>query len=315
MKQSCSELARGEQMAGTAPPATAWLVIEQPGPWGPQALTESGLDPELGQFLTDLTPEYGIRVVLVRHPDRPEREHDGRHHVWVARVSANDALLRHAVLDDLAELFEWDYAAMAIGYLPQVGEIDTHPLLLVCAHGRRDACCAVHGRTLLGAMYDLATPEQRNRIWESSHIAGHRFAPVTLTLPSGSVHGRITPDQAPEFLHRAMHGQILAECFRGRTCYPAPFQAAGAHIRALVDADDAAQLDVLRVVAGKAVPAHPTAALFEQEVTAEVRHQDGRAWRVTMHEQTLPEPRPESCGADPTPAVYWAVVDVVQTHD
>ncbi len=314
MKQTCSELAANEQLAGTAPPATAWLIIEQPGPWGPQALVESGLDPELGAFLSELTPEYGVRVLLVRHVDRPERGHDGRHNVWVARVSAAGALLRHVVLDDLKELLGWDYAAMAIGYLPEVGEIETHPLLLVCAHGRRDACCAVHGRAFLAGVLDAATPEERARVWESSHIAGHRFAPVTLSLPFGAVHGRVPADDAAEFLGRTMRGEIMPAYFRGRTCYPAPFQAAGAYVRNQLGVNEAAQLDVLRVVAGKAVPAHPTAALFETEVTSEVRHTDGRAWRLTIRQEELPEPRPESCGDEPTTAMVWRVVDMVQTR-
>lgn len=314
MNASCSEMARTEQLAGTAPPATAWLIIEQPGAWGPQALTESGLDAELGAFLADLTPEYGIRVLLVRHVDRPDRTHDGKHNVWVARVSASGPLLRHVVLDDLAVLKDWDYAAMAIGYLPEVGAIETTPLLLVCAHGRRDVCCAVAGRSFLTAVLEAASPEQRPRIWESSHIAGHRFAPVSLSLPFGAVHGRMAVDAAPEFLQRAMNGQIMPEYFRGRTCYPAPFQAAGAYVRNEIGLADAGQLDVQRVVAGKAVPAHPTAALFETEATAEVRHQDGRVWRLTVRQTELPEPRPESCGAEPTAAIEWRVVSMEQTR-
>ena len=306
---TCSILAANETMAGTAPPATAWLVIEQPGPWGPQALTESRLDPELGAFLGTLTDEYGIRVLLARHPDRPDT---GSHVVWLARVTANETLLRRVELDDLSALRDWDYAAMAIGYLPEVGEIDTHPLLLVCAHGRRDACCAVHGRSLLAALLDASSPEQRSRVWECSHIGGHRFAPVTLALPSGAVHGRITPDEAPEFLRRAMSGQILASRFRGRTCYPAPFQAAGAYVREANGLDDAADLHVLRVAAGKAVPAHPTAAIFESEATAEVRTSDGRTWRVTLEER--PTERVESCGAEPVAGFSWQVTDVVQLH-
>lgn len=312
MNQPCSLWAQNEQLAGTAPAATAWLIIEQPGPWGPQALTESGLDAELGAYLTELTPEYGIRVALVRHPDRPDRGHDGKHHVWVARVSAGAPMLRHVVLDDLTQLKDWDYAAMAIGYLPEVGEIETEPLLLVCAHGRRDACCAVHGRAFLGAVLDSASQEQRARVWESSHIAGHRFAPVALTLPVGVVHGRMGTDVAPEFLQRAMESQIMPEYFRGRTCYPAPFQAAGAYVRNEIGLADPGQLDVQRVVGGTAVPAHPTAALFETEATAEVRHQDGRAWRLTIRQTELPELRPESCGAEPTVATEWRVVSMEQ---
>lgn len=299
-------------MAGTAPAATAWLVLEQPGPWGAAALTESDLDPELGAFLTAVTGEFGVRVLLVRHPDRPQRDHDGRSNVWVARVASGNPQLRHAVLDDVSEIADWDFAAMAIGYLPEVGEITTDPLLLICAHGRRDACCAVSGRALLSAVYETATAAERSRIWESSHIAGHRFAPVSLALPYGAVHGRVSVEEADAFLAASMHGEVLPHRFRGRTCYPAPFQAAGAVVRQSLGTSSAGDLDVLRVVGGHAVPAHPTAALFDEEVTAEVRHADGRAWRVRLRE--VPVERVESCGAAPVSASSWEVIDLVQSR-
>lgn len=310
MTASCSDRANGEPLAGTAPPATAWLIFEQPGPWGHDALLESDLDVELGTFLATLTPEYGIRVALARHVDRPERDDDGLRHLWFARVTSTGAELRHVVLSDVSVLLDLDYAAMAIGYLPELGEVDDHPLLLVCTHGRRDACCAVHGRSLLTAVLAAADPAQRPHIWECSHIGGHRFAPSTLTLPSGAVHGRVTPSEAPDFLVRTMHGEVLPERFRGRTCYPAPFQAAGAYIRRVMDVDAASELDVQRVVAGKAVPAHPTTSMFETLARAEVRAQDGRVWRVLVEEHETT--RVESCGADEVPGVIWEVVDCVQ---
>ena len=310
MNATCSELARDEEMAGTAPAATAWLILEQPGPWGPDALNESGLEPELGAFLATLTPEYGIRVALARHVDRPEREDDGRRNVWLARVTSSDMQLRHTVMTDTTELLELDYAAMAIGYLPEIGEIESHPLLLVCTHGRRDACCAVHGRSLLTALLEGADDVQRNHIWECSHIGGHRFAPSTLTLPSGAVHGRVGPDEARDFLQRTMVDEVLPSRFRGRTCYPAPFQVAGAYVRRVMDVDAATELDVQRVVAGKAVPAHPTAAIFETVARAEVKAQDGRVWRLLVEQHEVD--RIESCGAEPTVGTTWQVVDCEQ---
>ena len=39
---------RGDPLAGTASPALGFLLIEQPGPWGRLALTDSRLDPEWG---------------------------------------------------------------------------------------------------------------------------------------------------------------------------------------------------------------------------------------------------------------------------
>ena len=39
---------RGDPLAGTAAPAAGYLLVEQPGGWGRQALTSSRLDPAVG---------------------------------------------------------------------------------------------------------------------------------------------------------------------------------------------------------------------------------------------------------------------------
>jgi hypothetical protein len=37
----------------------------------------------------------------------------------------------------------------------------------------------------------------------------------------------------------------------------------------------------------------------------EVRHEDGRAWRVRVREQPLDRPRRESCGREQVPGTAW----------
>jgi hypothetical protein len=56
------------------------------------------------------------------------------------------------------------------------------PEVLVCGHGRRDACCGRWG-TLLHA--ELAARDHGARTWRCSHTGGHRFAPTAITLPDG----------------------------------------------------------------------------------------------------------------------------------
>jgi hypothetical protein len=49
--QSCSaiSLALGEPLVATAPKASAWLLVEQPGPWGARALVESRFPRQVGE--------------------------------------------------------------------------------------------------------------------------------------------------------------------------------------------------------------------------------------------------------------------------
>ena len=56
----------------------------------------------------------------------------------------------------------------------EVGDEVAGPIVLVCAHGRRDACCARLGPPLFDALAPHCPPDA---LWQSSHLGGHRFAP------------------------------------------------------------------------------------------------------------------------------------------
>ena len=51
----CSDgsLEVAEPLAGTSSHAVAWVALEQDGPWGPRALTDSHLDPVVGRRLDE----------------------------------------------------------------------------------------------------------------------------------------------------------------------------------------------------------------------------------------------------------------------
>ncbi len=305
---SLESTAAAEPLSGTAPYARAWIVVESAGPWGREAVADSHLPAAVRENLMT-AKAAGVSVLLARHPDRPERAGKQDLNVWVARSVAGGMLLRHGLLSDLTPLAAWDMAAIAAGSLPALGAVTRDPLLLVCTHGKRDRCCAVNGRALLTSLLATATPEQRGRIWECSHIGGHRFAPVTLSLPSGAVHGRLDTTDAAELLERHESGRVLIGHLRGRSGFLAPCQAADGAVRSLAGVDSVDDLDVLRVVDGRVVPA--SGDVVEVDVAhTEVRHLDGRAWRVVVERVPLDRPRAESCGAEPVAGAAWIVSSV-----
>lgn len=305
---SLESRAVAEPLTGTAPYARAWIIIESPGPWGRDALSDSRLPAPVRDNMLE-AKRAGVSVLLARHPDRPERSGQQALNVWVARSMAGGLLLRHGLLSDLTPLAAWDMAAIGDGSLPALGSVTREPLLLVCTHGKRDRCCAVNGRALLTSLLEAATPEQRARIWECSHIGGHRFAPVTLSLPSGAVHGRIDTADAADLLLHHESGRVLIGNLRGRSGFLAPCQSAAGAVRALTGTDGVDDLDVLRVVDGRAVPA--SGGVVELDVAqTEVRHLDGRAWRVDVERVPLDRPRAESCGAEPVAGAAWVARSV-----
>ena len=305
---ACSEssLTIQEPLAGTAPTVQCWIVLEQPGPWGRPALADSRLDPQIGRALQASMQGTGTRVILARHDAR--RRLDGPRRLWIAHAAPGTAVLRTGELDDLRELLGWNLATMAAGSLPEFGRIVDDPVLFVCTHSKRDACCALKGRDLLDRARRLVPETAQDRLWECSHLGGHRFAPTALCLPSGAVYGRLTAPGAASILEYGSPGVAL-DCYRGRSSLPAPMQAAEARVRAQADAA-ADALDVLWVRGERAIPVPPGDALAGiASMLAEVRHPDGRAWRVTVRQEPLAGPRPESCGGEPVLGHCWRALD------
>ena len=289
---SCSALsaALDEPMGGTAPYAVGWLAVEQPGPWGRKALTDSRLDVDLGVRLDRACAAVGVRPALVRRPGRDPLPTPPGRTVLAAHTTPGDSWLYSARVEDVGAL-EWEAlaAAVAAGDADAVrrllpGASPSPPHLLVCSNGRRDVCCALQGRPVALAAA-VAAPD---RVWEATHLGGHRFAPTAAVLPTGMVHGRLDAEAAVAVLDAADRGEVVVESARGRTTWSAPGQAAELAVRRATGEQSA---DALRIT--------------EDDAGWLVTHADGRAWRVGVAEQTARTSRPESCGKDAAPLRSW----------
>ncbi|WP_367128206.1 sucrase ferredoxin [Saccharothrix sp. HUAS TT1] len=274
-----------EPQAGTAATAAAWICLEQPGPWGRDALVESRLDPALGAELARRAAATGVRVLLIRRPGRhADTHHDAPRRAYLAVTAPGRSRLERADLADPADLLDLDFAALAAGAPTGLGSPVAGPLLLVCANSRRDVCCALRGRPLAEHLA-AARPDA---VWECTHTGGHRFAPTGVLLPTGYTYGRLDPDFAARLLDHAAAGRVVTERCRGRSTHDAHGQVAELAVRDLTGE----RRDVLTVRGDT------------------VHHADGRAWRVTVTARELPLTRPPSCGAEPTPATELRATDV-----
>ena len=318
MSAACSagSLAASEPLAGTASVAQSWVVIEQPGPWGRQALTDSHLDPLIGESLVAASADSGTTVLLARHPDRLERDNmsgpgAATRNVWVAHTAPGHTRMRHGMTADLSEIASWDFHAIANGSLPSFGSATKDSLLLICTHSGRDQCCAVLGRRLMGETMDRLERHERATVWEASHIGGHRFAPTALSLPSGTVYGRLDLDDVLRIRADDEQRILSTRNYRGRSAFPQPLQVAEIAIREATQILDRDVLDVLWVTAGRAVPFAPRQPLPDTSaLQVEVRHVDGRAWQVTVRRESLATRRAESCGKEELDAHVWRAAGV-----
>jgi hypothetical protein len=271
-----------EPLAATAATAATWLLVEQAGPWGAKALTESHLDSELGRALDLAAAGTGVRVALIRRPGRHADCLPGaRHEVIVAHTAPGRSWIRRETVADPAELLRLDFAALGSGHHNDFGiEHAGGPIALVCTNGRRDRCCALLGRPLAAELAAAGHSE----VWEVTHLGGHRFSPTMLVLPYGYAYGRLTGTAAKDVLASTAAGHMVPEWSRGRSFWDRPGQAAEQAVRELTGETLAEVLTVDQ----------PSRAGDGWLVA--VRHDDGRAWEVEVVEGVSEPARPESCG-------------------
>lgn len=279
-----------EPLAGTSAVARSWLAVEQPGPWGHDALSASHLDHGVAKELAALSAGTGVRIVLIRRPgSHPDRHRPVPRTVYLAHTAPGRTWLERTTIVDPKELLDLDFTRAGAGEPGLLGTPVSDRLLLVCTNGRRDVCCALRGRPIAA---ELAA-SHGDQVWECTHIGGHRFAPTAVLLPTGYSYGRLTTEFGARLL---AEGPVRTNC-RGRSSWPAAGQVA----ELAVHQSNALTPDEVTVTAVDALP--------EGGWLVTVTHVDGRTWRVAVTEQEAP-PRPASCGATPKPAVSMTAVSV-----
>ena len=219
----CRQQSLAEPLYGTAAQVRRWIVLEDCSRWGPKPPVDSDLPEFAVAWLKRCAAADDARIQLVR---RPGGARDSRRRLIIVDSAEIDEQRRAVELDvELDELPSIDPDALLARGGPTFA-----PLWLVCTHGTRDRCCAKWGMPLWRALH--ACDGGRGRVWQSSHIGGHRFAPTAVSLPHGIAWGRVELDRASE-LHAAVErGELaLLDCLRGRSCHPPAVQAAECLLR------------------------------------------------------------------------------------
>jgi hypothetical protein len=213
-------------LASATTKARSWLLIEHPGPW-PEYTDDLDLPAPIARAVAEAT-RLGVRVQFIRRTARRR----GTPPLWVyAGHSAPDgppAWLEGRELADPAGLAGLDLSAVAAGVRPGFGEPVTGPLLLVCAHGRRNACCARTGAPLARALQSRFS----DAVWETTHVGGDRYAANLVCLPHGIYYGNLGPAEAVAAVEAYQRGEVALDRLRGRAGTPEPAQAAEHFVRA-----------------------------------------------------------------------------------
>jgi hypothetical protein len=211
-------------MAGTASTVRSWLLIEDPGPWGRDALRDARLPERVGLELQRRCRVAGVRPLLIRRASSnasAPASSSGGLACYAIRSGPEPPWIERIRLGSITDTLDVDLPALGRGLRLGFEPVDG-PLFLVCTHGRRDVCCAERGRPVARALA-TAVP---GATWESSHVGGDRFAGNLVAFPHGLYLGRVRPDEAAEVARAYADGRVSLRHLRGRSCYPMPVQAA-----------------------------------------------------------------------------------------
>ncbi|MGB7818182.1 MAG: sucrase ferredoxin [Ornithinibacter sp.] len=211
---------RGDPLAGSAPVASRWLLIEHPGPWSPEPLETPPLQGAVGAEVERSCAAFGGRVLLIRRPGRRGSVEGERS--WFAVDTVRGTWV-HGLWHTAADLVR---AVTSLGVELSNSDDDAPPMVLVCTHAMRDACCAVRGRPIATSLARTWPDE----VWECTHLGGHRFAGTLLSLPDGACYGRLDPDMAESVVARHRDGLAEARYLRGTTRWEPAVQAALAEV-------------------------------------------------------------------------------------
>lgn len=283
----CRELAAAEPIAGTASAEVErWVVLEDNGPWGAKVPLQTTLPDDVREWCRRLDAEPRTRVQLIRRPGGSRGE---RRTLFLARTPADPDARRLVELEcTLAELPSLDPDAL-LGAAPATRELAA--LWLVCTHGARDRCCAKWGVGL----WEALRKREGARVWQCSHLGGHRFAPTALALPSGLIWGRLELEEVEPLCRDLAGGRIGAlPKLRGRAIHPPVLQAAECLLRIREGIAEDAALQLREVVADDA----------GQRVCFE--GPDGRL-EIAVEVARPGFVSPGSCGEGPAPRPYVIV--------
>jgi hypothetical protein len=222
----CSDLCRqrGEPLAGLGDAPRRVLMLAWPrGKWRTPRWRSVDMSTALGDALEEAV-QSGVHLALV---DKVEAK---------GSLPTLHALPEgvHADFSDEAELIATvrNYAACHVF----AGVSDSRKVILCCTDSQRDPCCARHGFSTYKALVANANPE-RFHIVQATHLGGCRFAASLLVMPQRQRYGRMSAEQAGDFIAALERDEIYLPAYRGRTDVPEPVQVAETAARRWAEAE------------------------------------------------------------------------------
>lgn len=225
----CSHESRqvGENPIATAANYQTYILIECPPPWATDAIDSKSI-PENLQILHQeiqgsnlsvqllfiyrkkLIHKNTTRCIIYYQEEGTSKGYSKKEFV-VPDISSTVPILREY-------LFTGDFTASSI-------ETQTRDIL-ICTHGSQDICCAKYGKPFYNQAINLVANLSLDsvRVWQVSHIGGHRFAPTVIDFPECRFYARLDQNYFTAILTRTGDISCLKYIYRGWGLLPYPVQ-------------------------------------------------------------------------------------------
>jgi len=290
----CSDLARQSQaeLEGSAVQVDLWLLLEYPRPWKPNALTDNDLPAGTRRHLESLPDRVAalsgqrLRVQFVKQASSAEVVHP---RVFLADCHGQTRRLVAGTLATYNEIAELEPAQLVSMSLPQA-TVHHEEMYLVCTNGQRDLCCARYGLPLFEAL----RLEVGSRVWQTTHVGGHRYAPNLVCLPSGVVYGFVDADLGASLVRDHDAGRLAVANLRGTSAYPPLAQAGEFHLRRRLGLTGFTDCHLVRA----------------EDDSATFAVGDAGVYRVTLRRHVDATQIIASCGAEPKSVERFELLEI-----
>jgi len=197
---------------GSMKPSERWILLEYTQAWGDKAFDSASI-PEIAK--THFMNLDG-RILLIRQPARAMAE-DIR--LFIAETPRNASpTIKAYTLNQYEDIADLDKLTP---------EIITDEHYFVCTNGRRDICCSTYGVPVFNALVE----QVGDRVWQCSHIGGHRFAGTLISFASGITYGILDPSDVSSLIEEHESGNIMLDKYRANVAYSAIEQSAEYFLR------------------------------------------------------------------------------------
>jgi hypothetical protein len=211
---------------GTAPTnINALLFVELPLPWHRKITKSSVFDPKIKEIVSTYNKGASsqVRIQAIKPHNKYSRKGYTRL-FYYQKSKANsfeikklEFLLPNELIESLPNL-PWKGIELMPLYEQYIESNNDTRDLFICTHEERDFCCGNYGANIYSILKEKYEQNSNGklRIWQTSHLTGHRFAPTLLDLPEGRYWAYLDEETLEILIRRNQPASnILPKSYRG----------------------------------------------------------------------------------------------------